>query len=175
MALLKMPPQQTNTLWSSSQQHGAFSLTFRKNAQLLIVLCQAHIAHLEGKGLSHPNPRFIEEHEQRPISDVRGRNGLEDLHHILVRQWTWFSFGLRYWIKTFHRIIRHQLLPQHPMVEGTQCRVAPRLRGLAMVPIPLQKALDKGSSHLSKIRWNGSHKVAQIMGIGFRGIGGNVT
>lgn len=117
MALFEVSPQQADAFWGSRQHHRSFSLSFGENAQFLIVLGQRDITDLEGQHLTDPNTSFIQQHKERPVSDVGGGNRLKDLHDIGIRQWTRFSFGLGDRVQPLHRVRCAKFLSNDPMIE----------------------------------------------------------
>src|SRR6266700_2011843 len=103
-ALFKMSPQQTNALWSCGEHDGSFPLAFAKDADPLIIGAQIHLCRQQTECLPHPNTRFIEQRKESPITQIGGRNGLENLRHCFRRQRAWFTLYLLDRIKPFHRI-----------------------------------------------------------------------
>src|SRR5207245_1222253 len=134
--------QESNTLWGSCEQHGAFPLSFAKDANLLIVLREINITVLHGKSLSHSYPRFIEQGEEDAITQVGGRNSFENLLDDVRLERARLFAWLHNRIKTFHGLALGEFLTNQPPVQGTEGRVASPPCCGAMMSIAIEKDLD---------------------------------
>src|SRR4029077_15398536 len=138
-----------------------------------IIGAQIHLCGKQAERLSHANTCFIKQGKKGSITQVGGRNGLENLRHHFRWERTGFTLDLLNGIETFHRICLDHPMTNEPMVKGTESAVAPpACRGAQMIEAG-EKSLNGFSSHRWQISRRKSHEQAQIMGIRLDGVDRN--
>ena len=72
-----------------------------------------------------PNPCFIEQGKEGPITQIGGWNSLENLCHGFRLERARFPLDLRGGVETFHRVRLDHSMTNEPVVEGAEGTVAP--------------------------------------------------